>query len=372
MKKILITGGAGFIGYNLTKKLTSEGFKVTILDNLSSKIHSDNSKYNDLKDISNFIIGDVCVREDWEKAIIDQDAVIHLASETGTGQSMYDIHHYTNVNVGSTALLMDILTNTKHSIKKILLSSSRAVYGEGKYLNSDHKYVFPNKRSVYNLDKLEFDFIDENKEKLIPVSTDEDSKINPLSLYSLTKYNQEQVLELLCPNLGIQPIILRYQNVYGPGQSLSNPYTGILSIFSTRILNNNNIEIYEDGLQTRDFVYIDDVVNITYSSLISKNLKFSTYNVGSGHAQTVMSVAEKLKEYFKSEIDISVSNRYRLGDIRHNFADISRLSSDFDCSSFLGFEKGLLNFVEWVKKQNVQKDLYEDSIGELSKKGILR
>ena len=121
MKKILITGGAGFIGYNLTKKLTSEGFEVTILDNLSSKIHSDNSKYNDLKDISNFIIGDVCVREDWKKAIIDQDAIIHLASETGTGQSMYDIHNYTNVNVGSTALLMDILTNTHHSIKKILL-----------------------------------------------------------------------------------------------------------------------------------------------------------------------------------------------------------------------------------------------------------
>jgi len=367
MKKILITGGAGFIGFTLSKKFISEGYDVTILDNLSSKIHSDKSKYNALKNISTFIIGDVCSREDWELAIKDQDAIVHLAAETGTGQSMYEIYDYTRVNVGSVALMMDVLANTNHRIKKILLSSSRAVYGEGKYIDVDENWFFPKKRDVSSLDEGNFDFQSFN-----PIATDEDSEINPLSLYSLTKYNQEQILELTCSSMGIKPIILRYQNVYGPGQSLSNPYTGILSIFSTRILNNNDIEVYEDGLQTRDFIFIDDVVDVSFAALISNSLKHKVYNVGSGLPQTVISVAEKLKETFKSKININVSKRYRLGDIRNNFADLKRLKSDFDCSSFLPFDEGLRIFVDWVKNQKIERDLYNFSVEELKNKGLIR
>ena len=373
MKKILITGGAGFIGFELSKKFINDGYEVTILDNLSSKIHSNKSKYEALKNISNFIVGDVCSRKDLELAINNQDAIIHLASETGTGQSMYDIHNYTNVNIGSTALILDILSNSKNNVKKILLSSSRSVYGEGKYTNENKDIFYPKKREIVDLDNSNFEFkCPISLKDLNPVPTDEDSDLNPASIYSLTKYNQERMLQLVCNNLNIQPIILRYQNVYGPGQSLSNPYTGILSIFSTRILNNNDVEVYEDGLQTRDLVYIDNVVDITYSALISDNLKFNIYNVGSGEAYTVLSVAKKLKEIFNSDVNIDISKRYRIGDIRHNFADISRLKSDFDCSNFISFDDGLKSFVNWVKTQNIEKDLYNNSIQELKKKGLIR
>ena len=373
MKRILITGGAGFIGYELSQKFINEGYEVTILDNLSSKVHSDKSKYNTLKKISNFIIGDVCSRKDWELALINQDAIIHLASETGTGQSMYDIYNYTNVNVGSTALMLDVLSSTKNKVKKILLSSSRSVYGEGKYINENKEVFFPEKRELIDLDNSFFGFkCPVSFNELNPVPTDEDSELNPTSIYSLTKYNQERMLQLVCNNLNISPIILRYQNVYGPGQSLSNPYTGILSIFSTRILNNNDIEVYEDGLQTRDLIYIDNVVNITFAALITDNLRFNIYNVGSGKAHSVISVAKKLKEIFKSNININISKRYRVGDIRHNFADISRLKSDFDCANFISFDEGLKSFVNWVKTQNIEKDLYDNSVEELEKKGLIR
>ena len=373
MKRILITGGAGFIGYELSQKFINEGYEVTILDNLSSKVHSDKSKYNTLKNISNFIIGDVCSRKDWELALTNQDAIIHLASETGTGQSMYDIYNYTNVNVGSTALMLDILSSTKNKVKKILLSSSRSVYGEGKYINENKEVFFPKKREGIDLDNSFFGFkCPVSFNELNPVPTDEDSDLTPASIYSLTKYNQERMLQLVCNNLNISPIILRYQNVYGPGQSLSNPYTGILSIFSTRILNNNDIEVYEDGLQTRDLIYIDNVVNITFAALITDNLRFNIYNVGSGKAHSVISVAKKLKEFFKSNININISKRYRVGDIRHNFADISRLKSDFDCANFISFDEGLKSFVNWVKTQNIEKDLYDNSVEELEKKGLIR
>ena len=373
MKNILITGGAGFIGYELSKKLINKGFQVTILDNLSKKVHFNDSRYHALKDIANFIIGNVCSREDWVKAIIDQDAIVHLASETGTGESMYEIYNYTNVNICSTALMLDVLKNNEHNVKKIVLSSSRSVYGEGKYKSSDNNILFPKSRKISDLDQAVYDLKCSSFSKdLMPLPTDEDSDLNPSSIYSLTKYNQEKMLQLVCDNIDIQPIILRYQNVYGPGQSLSNPYTGILSIFSTRILNQNDIEVYEDGLQSRDFIFIDDVVEATCLALFSNKLRYSVYNIGTGHPQTVLSVAEKLKNLFKSDIKINISNRYRIGDIRHNFADVSRLGSDLNFSPRVAFDEGLERFVKWVQSQNIQKDLYDTSVDTLHKKGLIR
>ena len=191
MKNILITGGAGFIGYELTKSLVSQGFNVTVLDNLSKKIHSNKDKYNYLKDIANFIIGDVASKKDWQKAILEQDAIIHLASETGTGQSMYDIYNYVNVNVASTALMLDVLTNSSHSVKKIILASSRSVYGEGKYKCPEHGLFYPNERNLIDLNNREYNFsCDKCKTELIPLATDENSNINPSSIYAITKYSQ--------------------------------------------------------------------------------------------------------------------------------------------------------------------------------------
>ena len=271
MKNILISGGAGFIGSNLTKKLVSKGYNITILDNLSKQIHGKDQKselYNSIKEISTFILGDVCNEEDWKKSLKGQDAVIHLAAETGTGQSMYEISRYNDVNILGTSHLLDFLANNKNSVKKLIIASSRSIYGEGKYKCENHGVVYPNDRIASNMMKGKFDlFCDVCGGELDLMPTDENSMIHPSSIYGITKHQQEQMTLLMGKSLGIPAVSLRYQNVYGPGQSLSNPYTGILSIFSTRMLNGNDIDIYEDGEESRDFVFIDDVVEATILAL---------------------------------------------------------------------------------------------------------
>ena len=289
MKNILISGGAGFIGSNLTKKLVSKGYNITILDNLSKQIHGKDQKselYNSIKEISTFILGDVCNEEDWKKSLKGQDAVIHLAAETGTGQSMYEISRYNDVNILGTSHLLDFLANNKNSVKKLIIASSRSIYGEGKYKCENHGVVYPNDRIASNMMKGKFDlFCDVCGGELDLMPTDENSKIHPSSIYGITKQQQEQMTLLMGKSLGIPAVALRYQNVYGPGQSLSNPYTGILSIFSTRMLNGNDIDIYEDGEESRDFVFIDDVVEATILALEKEEANHQIFNVGSGERQ---------------------------------------------------------------------------------------
>ena len=376
VKNILITGGAGFIGSNLALRLLSYGYNITVLDNLSEQIHgSDPNKsflYNSIKDKVNFVLGDVCNENDWIKSIENQDIIIHLAAETGTGQSMYEVEKYVNVNVRSNAILLDCLSNKKNKIQKIIVASSRAVYGEGKYSCSEHGVVFPIQRSDYNLRKGDFNpkcpICDNN---VTPMPTDEKSPLNPVSIYGITKQNQEQLISLGFKSLGISSIIYRYQNVYGPGQSLSNPYTGILSVFSTRILNNNQIEIFEDGLESRDFVYIDDVVDATILGLKITDKINTVFNIGSGKRTSVLNVANTLEKHYKLDPRINISGRYRIGDIRHNFADISKITK-IGFSPKVSFTKGLEKFSNWVKKQKVCKDYFDLSIKEMQSKGIIK
>ena len=376
VKNILITGGAGFIGSNLALRLLSYGYNITVLDNLSEQIHgSDPNKsllYNSIKDKVNFILGDVCNENDWIKSIENQDVIIHLAAETGTGQSMYEVEKYVNVNVRSNAILLNCLSNKKNKIQKIIVASSRAVYGEGKYSCSEDGVVFPIQRSDYNLSKGDFNpkcpICDNN---VTPMPTDEKSPLNPVSIYGITKQNQEQLISLGCKSLGISSIIYRYQNVYGPGQSLSNPYTGILSIFSTRILNNNQIEIFEDGLESRDFVYIDDVVDATFLGLKITDKINTVFNVGSGKRTSVLNVAKTLEKHYENDVNINISGRYRIGDIRHNFADISKIAK-IGFSPKVSFTKGLEKFSNWVKKQKVCKDYFDLSIQEMQSKGLIK
>jgi len=374
MKNILITGGAGFIGSNLTRKLVDKGFKVTILDNLSKQIHSDSLHlYLSVKDIATFIKGDVRNKSDWQKALKNQHAVIHLAAETGTGQSMYEISRYTEVNVLGTAHLLDILANENHSVKKIIIASSRSIYGEGKYFCENDGVVYPNQRQDICTAKGEFEIIcSKCSEPLKLLATDEESKIHPSSIYGITKQLQEQMILLMGKTLNIPVVALRYQNVYGPGQSLSNPYTGILSIFSTRLLNGNDIDIYEDGYQSRDFVFIDDVVSATILALEKKELNSQIFNVGSGVATSVSEVADLLKSLYNSNMKISVSGKYRLGDIRHNYADLSNIKDVLGFSPKFDFISGITLFVNWVTKQEVMPDKYEMSIRELQSKGLIK
>jgi len=376
MKNILITGGAGFIGSNLSIYLNKKGYNVTVLDNLSSQIHGKKQGsflYNSVKDITNFVLGDVRVKSDWKEALKGQDAIIHLAAETGTGQSMYEISKYNKVNILGTANLLDILANQKHSIKKILIASSRSIYGEGKYYCEKDGYVYPQERLESALEIGNFDPIcNICNRKLEVYSTDENSHIFPSSIYAITKYQQEQMVLLISKALNISSISLRYQNVYGPGQALNNPYTGILSVFSTRLLNNHNIDIYEDGEQSRDFVYIDDVVKATTLALENTDTKNNIFNIGSGIATTVNSVANTLIRLYNSSQKTIISGKYRLGDIRHNYADLTKIKNILGYKPDFSFEKGSEKFVEWVNTQEIEHDDYDISLEKLRRKGFIK
>lgn len=379
MKNILITGGAGFIGSNLAIQLISEGYHITVLDNLSPQIHGKDPEktsplYQSIKNKVNFIHGSVTNINDWKKAINNQDVIIHLAAETGTGQSMYEIKKYVETNIGGTALMLELLANEKHSIKQVLVAESRAIYGEGRYWsNKEKKYVYPKLRRPIDLDNKDFNVkSDSYDENLTVVSTPENSTIHPTSIYGITKQVQGQLVHLVCQSLGIKSVSFRYQNVYGPGQSLSNPYTGILSIFSTRIKNHNPINIFEDGLESRDFVYIDDVVNATILGLKKNEANGLAFNIGTGIPTTVLSVAKTLIDKYNIEVPIHISGEYRLGDIRHNFADISLAKKVLGFTPKWDFDKGITKFVEWVNLQNIQEDLYEKSIHELKEKGLFK
>lgn len=378
LANVLITGGAGFIGSNLALKLIAKGYKVTVLDTLSKQIHGDNQEktsplYQSIKDKVTFIRGSVTSHEDWVKALEGQDAVIHLAAETGTGQSMYEIEKYVDTNIGGTALLLDILTNTKHSVKRVLVAESRAIYGEGKYHCEKCGDVFPTDRRDEDLARGDFEcHCPKCGGSVTLVATTEDSAIHPSSVYGISKQVQGQLVHLVCQTIGVESVSFRYQNVYGPGQSLTNPYTGILSIFSTRIKNHNGINIFEDGRETRDFVYIDDVVDATILGLEEPEANGLVFNVGTGVATDVLTVANTLCEKYGIEVPITVSGNYRLGDIRHNYADITLARNILGFEPKWSFSQGIEQFTNWVNQQEIQEDKYEASIEEMKRKGLYK
>jgi dTDP-L-rhamnose 4-epimerase len=372
--KVLITGGAGFIGSNLSLKLIEKGYYVTILDNLSEQIHgNDSDGLRSIEDKAKFIKGDVRNAEDWEKAIAGQDIVVHLAAETGTGQSMYKVQKYVEVNIKGTAIFLDYLVNREHSVKKVIIASSRAIYGEGKYKCETHGFQYPDERLEENLSKGEFEpKCSVCNNNLIMVATDENSMIHPSSVYGITKQNQEQMVLNVCKSIGIAAVAFRYQNIYGPGQSLKNPYTGILSIFSTQIKNGNDLNIFEDGLESRDFIYIDDVVDATILGIEKKEADFEVFNVGTGKGTSVLEVAESLQKQYQSEVGIKVSGNFRLGDIRHNVADLSKIQNKLGFHPKFDFQKGIKQFADWVSHQEIQEDKYSQSIQELKDKGLFK
>jgi len=375
--RVLISGGAGFIGSNLALKLSDKGYDVVILDNLSTQIHGEDPNksytYNLVKDKFEFIKGDVTNFEDWRRALKDVDIVVHLAAETGTGQSMYEINRYVDVNIGGTAKLMEVLTNEKNQVKKVVVASSRAVYGEGKYKCSEHGIVFPLSRKDEDMSKGDFEVkcpICKRNVDMLP--TDEESKLHPESVYGYTKQSQEELCMIVGRSINIPVVAFRFQNVYGPGQSLKNPYTGILSIFSTRIKNGNDLNIFEDGLESRDFVYIDDVTDAIILGMEKDKANFESFNVGSGEKTEVLTIAKVLREKYNSNVKIQVTGNYRLGDIRHNLGDLTKIRTLLGYEPKVNFSKGISNFVDWVEKQAIEKDNYENSIEEMKRKGLYK
>lgn len=377
MKKVLITGGAGFIGSNLALKLLSKGYEVSVMDNLSVQIHGDDPEltsplFQSISGKLNFFKGDVRNYDDWMQCISDHEVIVHLAAETGTGQSMYEIKRYTDVNVGGTALMLDIITNQATSVKKVIVASSRSIYGEGKYLSEKKGIVYPEARKQEYLDKGVFElFGDDETDQLQLLPTDETSKIHPSSIYGITKQNQEQMVLVACAAKNISAVAFRYQNVYGPGQSLKNPYTGILSIFSTQIRNGLPINIFEDGKESRDFVFIDDVTDATIAG-IENNTATAVYNVGSGVPTTVLEVANELMNNYNIQVPLTVTGNYRIGDIRHNYADLSLIQRELGFQPKYSFKEGLKHFCDWVMKQPSETSNYNHSLDEMKSKGLLK
>ncbi|HEX2683800.1 MAG TPA: NAD-dependent epimerase/dehydratase family protein [Ferruginibacter sp.] len=376
--KILITGGAGFIGSNLALALTNKGHEIVVLDNLSQQIHGDDPAsgsplYKSISGKVEFIKGDVTKKEDWEKALPGVDVIVHYAAETGTGQSMYEINRYTNVNIGGTAMMLDLLANNKsYQVKKVVVASSRSIYGEGKYFSEELGVVYPGHRLAKEMSAGDFEVKFPGCTKPLQLlATDEGSKIHPSSVYGITKQNQEQMVLCVCKAIGIDAVAFRYQNVYGPGQSLTNPYTGILSIFSSLILNGKPINIFEDGKESRDFVFISDVVEATILG-IEKAAGWEVFNVGFGEATDVITVAKTLAKKYEADVPLQITGNYRLGDIRHNFADLKKIKGVLGFEPRVDFENGISMFTDWVKMQEVSASKFDDSIEEMKQKGLFK
>ncbi|MFB4352946.1 NAD-dependent epimerase/dehydratase family protein [Microbacterium sp. LS_15] len=374
---ILITGGAGFIGTRLARRFVEAGYTVTVLDALISQVHGDDPReqsplLRSLDGVAEVIEGTVTSADDLRRALSGATVVIHLAAETGTGQSMYEIDRYTETNIGGTAKLLNILANEQHAVRRIVVASSRSIYGEGAYRTSDGRVVYPSHRADADMAAGDFDVHVDGEGTLTLIPTDEDAKLHPSSVYGITKQMQESLIMTVAPTIGVEPVSLRYQNVYGPGQSLKNPYTGILSIFSTLIRQGKAINIFEDGLETRDFVYIDDVVEATFLGATHPAAAGGIFNVGSGKATSVKEVVGVLFNAFGVDVPTHISGNYRLGDIRHNVADTTRLREVLGFTPEVAFSAGVQRFVDWVKSEPVEGDTYQKSLDEMASRNLLK
>jgi dTDP-L-rhamnose 4-epimerase len=372
---MLVTGGAGFIGTHFARRAISAGHRVRIFDNLSPQVHGASATFEQPAG-AEFVRGDVTERADWEAALQGIDCVVHLAAETGTGQSMYEIERYYAVNVQGTALLFDVLANGDHSVRKVVLASSRSVYGEGAYLcrrcSPEGRRCFPESRSAEQLSKHDWSPRCPSCGAAVePVATREDDRLAPASIYAATKLAQEQLVSVACKAMGIAHSILRLQNVFGEGQSLRNPYTGILSIFSTRIRLGLPLPMFEDGEESRDFVHVEDVADAMLACAENADPDGEPLNVGSGEPTSVMQVARLLCRAMNSDVVPHVTGEYRIGDIRHNFADTERLETLTGLRPKISLEQGLKRFCEWVATQPIPNDLLERANAELKARRMM-
>ena len=371
MKNVLVTGGAGFIGTRLCAKLKDLDFNITVIDNLSPQIHgSDYVPPSDLCD--RFVCADICDKPVLLDILQEVDIIFHLAAETGTGQSMYEIGKYSLTNEYGTALLLESIAEIASNKKiDLVLSSSRSVYGEGLYLNAKGRICSPETREIADLRSGNFDFVDSLGINLTPVATTEDAPIRPLSVYAATKYSQEMLCEIFArSHSNVRLSILRLQNVYGEGQSLQNPYTGLISIFYNRLRSGKELNVFEDGLESRDFVHIDDIVTALVNSIARSDEEDLVCNIGSGHATNILELIKLLEDVTEREIRYQVSGDFRAGDIRHNFADLSVAKSRLNYEPSVSLRDGLQRFVAWASACPNYLDRSDDALSELKERGL--
>jgi len=368
-QKILVTGGAGFIGSFIVDELVKAGNDVVILDNLEPQVHQGNPP-DYLNKSAKFVKGSVLDYDLFKSTVQDADVVFHEAAMVGVGQSMYQVSRYASANVMGTAYLLDILANEKHNVKKVLVAASMSSYGEGAYNCESCGIRYPPLRTDKQLKSRKWELTCVCGSQLNPIPTPESKPLHPTSIYAVTKANQEQMTLAVCKAYGIPAVALRYFNVYGPRQSLSNPYTGVAAIFMSRIKNNNSPSVFEDGLQSRDFVSVHDIVQANMLALNSNAADYEVLNVGSGHVTTIKQVADILAKLYGKDIPASITNTSRKGDVRHCFADISKIKKLLDYTPKVSFEQGMQELITWSGSQN-STDNVDQATEELRSKGLM-
>ncbi len=391
--RILVTGGAGFIGSHLVDALVAEGHDVRVYDSLVPQVHgrsqiADRKSPAYLNPKAQFIYGDVRDANALRQALRGVEVVFHQAAEVGVGQSMYEITRYVNANTGGTAVLLELLANEPHTVQKLIVASSMSIYGEGAYECPVHGPVYPQLRPAEQLEARDWEVCcpvtnDETRNTqyavrttpcglpLKPLPTPEDKPLFPTSIYAISKMDQE----LMCLAIGraydIPTVALRYFNAYGPRQALSNPYTGVAAIFSSRLLNGNPPLVFEDGLQSRDFIHVSDIVRANLLAMERDEADFGVFNVGTGRPSTVLDVAHALAEGLGVDIEPEIVNQFRAGDIRHCYADITRICQTLGFEPQVRFEDGMADLIDWVREQE-GVDLVEQARAELEQRGLAR
>jgi len=369
-KKILVTGGAGFIGSHLVDKLVSDGHRVRILDNLEPQVHSGVPSY--LNPEAEFIKGDIRNEDDLNRALKDTEIVFHYVAMVGVGQSMYQIRKYTEVNTCGTAKLLEILVNRTRNVEKLIIASSMSIYGEGAYKCQGCGVVYPKLRSELQLQAAEWELpCPKCGGTAEPVDTDEDKPLHPTSVYAISKRDQEEMCLAVGRAYGIPTVALRFFNTYGSRQSLSNPYTGVCAIFLSRIRSNKPPLIFEDGRQLRDFVSVHDIVQASLLAMNKAEADYESFNVGTGKPITISDVARTLIKLCGKKLEPQLAAKYRAGDIRHCYADISRIRSKLKFKPKVNFEAGMKELIEWSESAQFD-DKTQQAQDELRRRKLIK
>ncbi len=366
---VLITGGAGFIGSHVAAELLKAGYRVRVLDSLVTQVHGDEPNRPEyLHEDAEFVLGDVRNPEVLDDALSGVDAVYHFVALVGVGQSMYQIAEYTSVNNLGTAVLLERLV--KHRVRKLVVASSMSIYGEGLYITSDGRPYLNAHRGTRQLKAHDWEMVAEDGTPLLPVATPETKQPSLASVYALSKYDQEQMCLIAGRAYGLPTVALRFFNAYGPYQSLSNPYTGVLAIFASRLMNGKRPIIFEDGKQLRDFVSVYDIAQACRLALEVEAAHDIVLNVGSGSAISVRDVARKLAKVLGKKIEPEISGKYRVGDIRHCYPDISLAQRILGYRPAVSLEDGMRDLAEWLDRQTAP-DRFNEMRDELASRGLV-
>jgi len=370
-RRVLVTGGAGFVGSHLVDALLARGDRVRVFDNLDPQVHGPDRRPPPwLSPDAEFVPGDMRDPDAVARSLRGVDVVFHLAAAVGVGQSMYQIADYTATNTLGTAYLLQALVDSRQSLERLVVASSMSIYGEGRSVRPDGVAPLTRRRSVEQLYQHDWELRDPDGTELSPRPTDEEKELDPTSIYALNKADQERMVLQVGGAYDIPGVALRFFNIFGPRQALSNPYTGVVAIFSARLLNGNSPLIFEDGRQSRDFVSVHDVVRSLILAAERESAIGGAFNVGSGRSVSVNDVARTLAGVLGVDMEPEVTGRYRVGDIRHCFADITRAREKLGYEPTVTLEEGMKELVQWLREQDRPDDGVGRHAADLAARGL--